>query len=150
MLPKPGYMLRHMKTIYANIAWYVITVYGLVGAAFYRQSSKDWQSMPDARMSYDLLYVGLACYLIICAIGLLLRRKWGYIFCVSANTILALVPFAIFVASMVMVLPAIDFLSLLKMNLLVCCMGSQVLGFWFCYVSLKQREDISGNSMGNV
>jgi hypothetical protein len=126
-----------MKIIYANIAWYAVTVFGLFGAAIFRHNSADWEGMSYVRISYDIVYGLLALYLIICTIGLILKRKWGYIFAVSANATLTLVPMAIFFASLIMVLPALNFLSLLKINMTNLLYGIISLSFLILLIRLR-------------
>jgi hypothetical protein len=66
-----------------------------------------------------------------------LKRKWGYIFAVSANATLTLVPMAIFFASLIMVLPALNFFSLLKINMTNLLYGIISLSFLILLIRLR-------------
>ncbi len=139
-------MLKAMKGIYANIVWYAIIVYGLVGAAVHRHSSADWEGMADARMNYDLVFGGLALYLIVSAVGLMLKRKWGYLLAVSANATLALAPMAVLIASLVIVFPALSVIEVLQSNLVNLVLGVVSLGFWIWIVKSNIKVSYLGQS----
>lgn len=66
----------------------------LVMAAADRHASEFWDSMPDVRQNYDLLFVGVFGGMFLASVvGVLKRKKWGYEFIVSFNYVLAFLSF---------------------------------------------------------
>jgi len=128
-----------MKIIYANIIWYVITILGLLGAAFNRHSSSDWENMSDVTTNYDIVFGCLALYLIICGGGLLLKRRWGFAHAVSVNATLTLIPLGIFIASLAIALPTLDLISIFKANFINLLYGTVSLIFWISIIKVKRK-----------
>lgn len=63
-----------------------------------RHSSAEWKRMPDVRLNYDLLFVGVwGLLFLLAAIGLLKRKKWGYDCAMCFNYILAFMAFIPFI-----------------------------------------------------
>lgn len=123
-----------MKVIYANIIWFTAILFGLVGAAMNRRSGPDWESMPDVRTNYDVLYGILGIYLVVCIVGLLIKKSWGYSAAVSANVTLSMLPIGIFVASLFMLMPDITFIEILNINLGNLLVGLVSIVFWVLLV----------------
>jgi len=130
-----------MKVIYANIIWYAAILLGLIGAALNRHSNADWESMPDVRGNYDALYGILGLYLVLCIVGLVSKKSWGYSVTVSANATLSMLPLSIFAPSLFMLMPDISFVEVLNINLSNLVVGFVSLILWVWLV----KSDIKGN-----
>ena len=119
-----------MKGVYANIAWFLLVVAGLVLAFVDRHTAQGWSSMSDVRVMYDLLYGSLALYLVGCATGLFLKRKWAYQHALAANVTLALLPCGMLLGSLWLLLPDLGLVSLLKIQAINLAIGFVSLCFW--------------------
>ncbi len=119
-----------MKLIYANTIWLAVIILGLVGAALNRRSGPDWESMPDVRTNYDFLYGIIGIYLVVCIVGLVSKKKWGYSATIFANAILSIIPLGIFSATLFMLMPDISFIEILNINLGNLAVGLVSLVFW--------------------
>ena len=82
------------RVLYGNIIWFAIVMGAIFLAALSRHESEFWDSMPDVRRNYDLLFVGVfGAIFLISSIGIILQKKWGYEFTVSFNYLLAFLSF---------------------------------------------------------
>ncbi len=120
-----------MKIIYANIVWFAVLVFGLFNAAFARHNSDDWNNMQDVRLNYDFLYGGVAVLLIVAAVGLLLRKKWGYNLAKSLNCTMVLFPVSLFVATLIAT-PELGSYEAFKINIQSLGAGVVSMLFWVC------------------
>ncbi len=91
-----------MKVIYANLTWFIFVIVGLIGSFYERHASLGWNNMPEVRAEYDFVFGLLALYLIIASIGLIQKKRWGYILSIAANSILAVAPLLIFIFVLIM------------------------------------------------
>ena len=67
------------KIIYANLVWFIIIFTGAVIGSVNRHSSPTWDTIPDVRLNYDLMFVGVfGLILLISLIGIYKKRSWGY------------------------------------------------------------------------
>lgn len=67
------------KIVYANVVWFLVVMASLIDTSVMHHQSADWDDMPDSRLHYDLLLVGVfGCYCLAAIVGLLSRKKWGY------------------------------------------------------------------------
>ena len=126
-----------MKGIYANIIWFAIVIFGLSGAAFWRHNSTEWASMADSRLVYNLVYGLVAMYLIVATVGLIIKRKWGYVFAVSANAMLALISIGLLLASLVMARPTLSVQEIVQINSSNLLAG--LVSLCFCVWLLKSK-----------
>jgi len=95
--------------------------------------------MADIRYEYDIMYGFLTICLVATIIGLLLKRKWGYTFAVTANAALAAISFGILCVSLILVLPELDILQILKINLINMIAGLISLGFFIWLMKSKKE-----------
>jgi hypothetical protein len=72
--------------------------------------------MADSRLVYNLVYGLVAMYLIVATVGLIIKRKWGYVFAVSANAMLALISIGLLLASLVMARPTLSVQEIVQIN----------------------------------
>ena len=129
-----------MKIIYANIVWFTAIIIGLVGAAFSRRIRPIWESMDDVRANYDVLYGILGILLIICIVGLILKKHWGYFAATYANAIFTILPIAIFFTSLVLLIMDLTFMEILCINLSNISVGIGSLVFWVLLVKLNIKN----------
>ena len=136
-----------MKLIIANILWYAFIIYGLVGAAYNRHSSSDWSAMADVRLKYDLLYGSLALFLILCSLGLILKKKWGYSLALAANATLTSIPLSIFMVSCFMLFGSLPFFEIIHTNAAGLTSGTISLVLLVCLIKTDKKNLYSENSM---
>ena len=122
-----------MKIIYANIAWFALLIFGITIANLDRFNSAEWEGMSDVRFNYTLLYGGVTLLLVASIAGLILKRKWGYELALASNSVMALLPISLFVASLFLLpeLAASELVSIHFMNLVVSIVS---LAFWLAQV----------------
>ena len=129
-----------MKVIYANIIWFAAILFGLVGAALNRRSDPGWVGMPDVRTNYDVVYGILGIYLLVCIVGLLIKKSWGYSAALSANATLSIIPIVLFVGSFFMLMPDITFIELLNISLGNLLAGLVSIVFWVLLVKSNVKS----------
>lgn len=82
---------RMPNVIYINMLWLLIMTGLSITSSIKRHLSAEWNRMPDLRLGYDFLFVGVFGLLfLMTTIGLLKRKKWGYDCAMCFNYILAL------------------------------------------------------------
>ena len=80
-----------MKVIYANIVFFLIVLYGLIGAALIRLTSEFWQQMDSVKTEYDLISLIFVIWLVVTIIGLAMKKPWAYVQALFANAVIAIV-----------------------------------------------------------
>jgi len=103
-----------MKVIYANIVFFLIVLYGLIGAALIRLTSDFWQEMDSVKTEYDLVSLIFVIWLVVTIIGLAMKKPWAYVQALFANAVIAIVPFLLFVIATIMLLGEIDHIETIK------------------------------------
>ena len=136
---KHPFHLISVKIIYANTIWYAAILVGLVNAAFHRHNETDWQGMSDVRSNYDILYGALGLYLVVCIVGLLFKKNWGLSAAIYANAALAFIPLGIFLVSIFLLMPDINFIQILTINLSNLLVGIVSFVFWLWLVKTRAK-----------
>ena len=91
-----------MKIIYANILFYVLILFGLVGAAVDRAAQPIWKDMNNTKFYYDIIGVLVGTWILVTIFGLLKRKSWAYKFALTVNATFTLIPFSISLVTTIM------------------------------------------------
>jgi len=91
-----------MKIIYANILFYALILFGLVGAAVDRATTPFWQDMKNIKFNYDVIWALVGVCILVTIFGLLKRKSWAYKFALTINATFALIPLSIIVVTTIM------------------------------------------------
>ena len=103
-----------MKIIYANIVFFLIVLYGLVGAAIIRLTSDFWQEMNSVKTEYDLVSLIFVIWLVVTTIGLVMKKPWAYVHALSANAVIAIVPVLLFIIATIILWGEVDHIETIK------------------------------------
>jgi hypothetical protein len=109
---------------------------GLIGSFYERHTSLGWNNMPEVRIEYDLIFGLIVLYLVVASIGLIKRKRWGYILSIAANSILVVTPLLIFIVVLIMLneLSVIDQVKASAGNFLV-----SLVSITFIYLLRKKQ-----------
>ncbi len=106
-----------MKIIYANIVFFLVVLYSLIGAALIRLTSDFWQSMESFTTEYDLVSLFFVVWLVVTTIGLVMKKQWAYVHALSANAVIAVVPVLLFIIATIMLWGEIDHIETAKRSI---------------------------------
>ena len=106
-----------MKIIYANIVFFLVVLYSLIGAALIRLTSDFWQSMESFTTEYDLVSLVFVVWLVVTTIGLVMKKQWAYVHALSANAVIAVVPVLLFIIATIMLWGEIDHIETAKRSI---------------------------------
>jgi hypothetical protein len=75
--------------VYVNALLGLYVVAAATGGTVYRYQDTWWQTVPDLRLKYDLLFgLFMVLFTILVNIGLLLMKEWGRVFALAWNFLL--------------------------------------------------------------
>lgn len=87
------------KIVYANTVWFALIFLMGLHASWMRHHDPAWQAMPEVKIKYDVLFVGVFGLLCLASsIGLLKKKQWGYHLTMAFNAILAFLVIVPFIA----------------------------------------------------
>jgi hypothetical protein len=95
-------MNRLPKTVYANIIWFIVIFIGTIFSIIDRHLSKEWKTMPDNRVQYDILFGIIDLALVFSVMGLLSRKKWGYFVALTTNATIACSTITVFAVHLIL------------------------------------------------
>jgi len=119
-----------MKVIYANIVFFIIVLYGLVGAALIRLTSSFWETMDGVKTEYDLVSLICAVWLLVTIVGLILRKPWAYTHALSIDAVIAIVPIILLIIASSILWQEINHIETLKGIAYDLLFSAVSFGFW--------------------
>ena len=112
--------------------FFIIVLYGLLGAALMRFASSFWQSaeMGSVKTEYDYIAFICAIWLLVTIVGLIMNKQWAYVHAQSIDAVIAVVPIILFSVATFILWQEIDHLEALKDYVYDLLFSAIAFAFW--------------------